>query len=954
MGKFLRGLVVSVLVACPLAVSCDKYDDTEIREQLEAIVSKLYELEQKMNTEIEVLKGLLDGKILIQDVSTDINTGVTTVYLWSADGAQRELTLYPKEDMRSYVTYINSAGVDYWAYIDENGKKKLFLDENNEAIPVVADVPEVIVREDETYILIGGVEYPMSGNSIFSDYELIVDEITKEIYAVTFTFGENMSFTVAVDGQAGFMFVKNAGTSTEAISDFYVAAGMTGRVQFEAKGVIDYLFQAPDGWRVKEYTDDYGATFFNITAPSKEQVEGGLADVSGTLKVMSALEGGKTSMTKLELSTEPFREFAISLGKADIVPYNGISKFVYGVSEVASFDEAAAFAQAEALLDADDKGVSSSDIKGRLLSEMTDLTLTPGSGYVLWAVPAQYDEDGDSAYYLLAGTLVYEEFTHTSVSFEIGGVTIRDAVLAMDLKGVSAYYFGLQTKEDFDLADVVADLNTAGKLTPLTTPMEYNASVFALAGVESKPSTEYVAWMAVAGDGKKYGKADVIIREFTTLDLAPGGTANVLPGTVVAEALEITAALTAEGAESIYYAFIKPDDINVYPDAAAKAKFLVENGVSAAGASASAKLSEFPSLGAYPETDFILLAVAVDSQGKYGQVLIKECRTGAITFNSMVVNVEELKNSPKEMKLRISVTGGEAAGYLYWLGSTSDNMWSKSSYMGGSAETAQKYLYVNSSSEKITAISGKYPIEENVITMTDHTPGSEYVLVIMAKDNDGVYSEATAYKFTPNSVDIGTIVPKTDSKWEAAKPVVTFNPETFRATYGMMTGAYSFDVTLPAGFTGYVLAANDSFFIHESTGTTCSPKEKILTIIKAIDNRRDVDGVDSYYTYEHGDPSDGGAIIWADEAFHDARCGNDQCEGNHVETEVRYGEKVPVEHVVLYNDGNPVTVWNHWAAGSTQEVVDRVYIVCQDAQGNCYEAFEWDVPFEYFRDANAD
>ena len=251
--RSLRRFAMCAVLAFPFATACttiEEYDDSEIKEQIDLIINKIYELEQKMNSEIQALKDMLAGKIMITSVSTDASTGITTVSL--SNGSS--LSLLPEKDLKSFVTYITlSDGIDYWAYIDEDGKKQLFHDEKGMAIPVVSDVPEVVVKDEQTWLVIGGVEYPLSGNSVFSDYELIKDELTGEVYAVTFTFGDDMSFTVSVEGASGFFFVKPSGWSTVAISDYYVENGLTERVQIDARGVVDYVLQIPDGWRVKVY-----------------------------------------------------------------------------------------------------------------------------------------------------------------------------------------------------------------------------------------------------------------------------------------------------------------------------------------------------------------------------------------------------------------------------------------------------------------------------------------------------------------------------------------------------------------------------------------------------------------------------------------------------------------------------------------------------------------------------
>lgn len=106
------------------------------------------------------------------------------------------------------------------------------------------------------------------------------------------------------------------------------------------------------------------------------------------------------------------------------------------------------------------------------------------------------------------------------------------------------------------------------------------------------------------------------------------------------------------------------------------------------------------------------------------------------------------------------------------------------------------------------------------------------------------------------------------------------------------------------------------------------------------------------YHFPHGSPSwgsrPGAAVIWGSREFHDSRC---DCMINPKTTIVAGGVEVPVIQVVLFNDGTPVTFTQSGAIGSTTEVIDRLFVVCQDAEGNCYQAFEYDVPFELFASA---
>ena len=953
-GKSLRRFALCAAMALPFTActTIEEYDDSEIKEQIDLIINKLYELEQKMNAEIQALKDMLAGKIMITSVTTDSSTGITTVTLTNGS----TLELYPQKDLQSFVTYITlSDGVSYWAYIDENGKKQLFLDENGEAIPVISDVPEVVVKDGETYLKIGGVEYPLSGNSVFSDYELVKDELTGEVYAVTFTFGEGMSFTVTVEGACGFYFVRPSGWSTVAIQDYYVSSGMTDRVQVEARGVVDYVLQIPDGWRVKEYEDVYmGALYFDITAPSAELIKNGAAAADGDLKVVAVLEGGKATVAKLYLSTNPFKEFSVSLGKADVKMYNGLQKFVYGVCESNKFNELTMLATAQNLLTAYDYpagyGVRDSDLVGVSVAEIAGKELVAGTQYVLWAIPAiYYYNNEESGYYLKSGTFVKKTFSYSSVAFEVGNESINDAQLVMELKGVNSYYAGVTPKADFMIEDIVYNLNNPGYYTAKTSPMTYEGSVFEFAGVEAQKATEYVAWIVVAEDDKTYVEADVVISEFATLDLVAGSSVKVVADNVKESSSDIEVSMTATGAQSIYYSFLTKSDAAKYATEEDKAAYLLGKGVAVKGESAVAKASDL--LEVKPDTDYAFWAVASDASGKYGAVTMLECKTKVLAYNNIKVSLTLESNDPGNVVIGVAAEG--AVDYLYWIGRTADNMWKSPSFLGGSAEKAQQYMSANAGHERFANVKSSYPVVNGKITLTDLTAETNYVIVMMALDKDGLYSNAVELKFKTRSKAIGNVVLSSDSKWEAARPTVEWHTNTFEAASGWMSGSYAFSVTVPDGFTGYVLAGTDDYLTLGDSSLKLTPEEKIIKIIEYVDKPRDSEilldeelWLWDLYHHEHGNPLFGNVVIWASQEFHDKMCHSD---GHNKHEGYFNGVLQPVTQVIHINDGNPVEVRQPQAVGDKTKVVDKVFVVCQDLDGNCYEAFVFDVPYEYFK-----
>ena len=953
------------MVACmavPAAVSC--FDPSGLQEQIDMLVDKVYELEEKLNNELDALKSMIEGNAMISSVIVSAE-GVTTIKLTT--GA--EFQLYPKQDMQSFITYmqasINGENVDCWAYIDEKGVKRYMRDAEGNPIPVAAETPKVVEIDGETYLVIGGVQYPLSGNSVFSDYELITDELTGEVYAVTFTFGEGMSFTVTVDGACGFSFVTTSGGfgQTLIIKDYFVSYGLTEKVQIDPRGVVDYVLQVPDGWRVKEVEDVYmGTKYFAITAPSKEHVLSGVAEAEGDLKVVAVLEGGKATVSRLYLTTSPFTTFEVSLGNLNAKMYNGLQKFVYGVALKSQFDEGAVFSVAEGLLTEYSYpagyGVTSEDLSATV-AEVLGAEPVAGEEYVFWALPALYYETMDDAgYYVDANTFVTKEFKYSSVEVEVSDIRFRDAKLTMEIAGADAYYMELLPATEFLLEDVLYCLNNR-YYDPIATPMSYNGSIFELTGVEAAPATAYVAWVALAEDGKTYSEADVVVCEFSTLKLEAGASVKVVAGEQNVTALDVVVPLTAEGAESIYYSFMTKSSANSYADDEAKATYLFEKGASVKNTSVEARLTDFISK-TKPATAYVMMAVASDKDGKYGEVLTLDVATSEITYNDITVNVELIANDPGNVVLGVSAK--DAVDFIYWVGRTADNTWKSTNYLGGKLETAEAYMYLNSDNYKITSVMEKYPLVDGKITLTDLTVDVDYVIVAMAKDAKGVFSHGTMLKFVPNPVALGNVITKEDPKWEAARPTVTWLTDKFQPSTGMMSGQYGCTVLLPENMTGYVLLATDNALCESDVAYELEREAKMIKVMVEADHRRDSDLPDPsidpeewpnymwpdgsiFFHHEHGHPLFGYGIIWANREVHQALCGGDH-EG--VKPGKANGKDIEVTHVLLFNDGNPIEFRQPSAIASTEEVVDKVYIVLQDLDGNCYETYVYDVPIEYY------
>lgn len=954
MAKLGKVLLASA-VALPLAVSCMD-DINDLKDKVTNLENRLNELELRLNQELAALEDLINGKITIAKVNPkddgsygiELSTGV-------------DFTIYPKqEQLKTVVTYITLGGVNYWAYYDENGDPQLLLNEKGERIPVENATPQVVVKDGESFLVIGEQEYPLSsGNSVFSDYELHMDELTGEVRAVTFTFGEGMTFTVTVDGYQGLTFVIQRMWDYVPVEDFFIAYGTTEKVTVQKNGVVDYVLQIPDGWRVKEVADDIlMETYFQITAPTLEAVKAGAAS-EGELKVVSVLEGGKASVSKLYVSADPFRDFGIIEGKAVTKMYTGLQKFVYGVCLADDFNEETLLPVANELLLAYEYpagyGVADFDLE-MPLEDIYGEELIPGETYVFWAAPALYFSSNVDAYYYVAeGTFVHKDFSYTEVSLEVSDPTFRDATVEFDSQGVKSYYAGVMYMNEYAKDDVLLYINN-NFYEPIVEPYSYMGSAFGFGYVEAEPemNTDYLVWFAVAEEGKIYTEADVIFREFSTSGLESGSAVKVEAGTAEITSSKVTVPLTAEGAEMVFYSYVKYSNAGRYPDDAAKSAYLLANGICVNGESAEA-VSD--ALVLDPLETVYLFAVAVDGEGKYGEVYTGEYTTIESSFNDMTVDLEVIRNNPYDVAVSVDVTGGNAEGYLYWVGKATDTFWKSSSNLGGSKEKAQDYMLANPNNAKLITAMRKYPLADGVITMADLALETEYVVVVMAKDAEGVYSEATVLIFTTRAVDLGEIIYSSNPVWSSFAPTIDWIEERCYPSTGMMSGSYAFNISIPEGLTAYVLCGTEAYLNDGNPDAVIPIEDRIIKILEFADHKRDADKVvdeqawidqgypygHEFYSYYHGYPAHGYGVIWASREAHEKECENAEPD---VVQKVINGVTVDCTTMIYYSTDGPVEF--RMPDAITKDDLDKVYVVYRDAAGNYFEPHVVDVPDELF------
>lgn len=298
-GYAILKCVLMVLFVSPSVTSC--FDDSDIWDRIETIEERLDSLETGLNNQIKAFSDFLaDEGITISECKLNADGS----YSISLSNGTSFKMLPESADFSALVSYVEVDGVKYWAYYDTDGKLVPLVGADGSKVPVLTAAPVVEERDGVYYLILGDKEFVTGYTtedvvSIFTSCQLNKDD-AGQVYSATFTFGEDMSFTVAVDGYAGVKFYAPDG---EEISECYVPYGRTVDILLKAPGVVDYVIDEPQGWTVVEREDAVsGEDYLMITAPTKEQVVG---SVNVTMKVVAVLECGKAMVASLRLMTEP-------------------------------------------------------------------------------------------------------------------------------------------------------------------------------------------------------------------------------------------------------------------------------------------------------------------------------------------------------------------------------------------------------------------------------------------------------------------------------------------------------------------------------------------------------------------------------------------------------------------------------------------------------------------------
>lgn len=392
------------------------------------------------------------------------------------------------------------------------------------------------------------------------------------------------------------------------------------------------------------------------------------------------------------------------------------------------------------------------------------------------------------------------EWAEPYVAIEATKLAFNDIQIKVDVMGVAGYYAGNTMTEAFVAEDVLASLEM---LTP-STQMTYEGALVDFpepSGEVILPGESYTVWV-VLSKGEDYTVEDILTFEFTAPELTSGGSINVVADDPYLTQTEVEVELSAKGAYAIHLAWLTAEQMAACTDTAAKVEVLL-NATQFEGESAFANSGT--SLLLEPETDVYLLALAIDNEGRYGEIFEQKYTTlpEPKTF-TLTISEELCSYTETSAEIHWTIEDGEAAKVVYYLAPADDNFWL--SNLGESFDRAIEYIQINPAHANFKSTTG------NSIEFTNLKEGTRYVFVAVAFDADDIPSMGDGTYFTPQSnvvfvsryLEDGTENPE----WTATCP--TIQVQDFCFLKGQMTRLF-WMVDLVEGTTGYTAAISASY-----------------------------------------------------------------------------------------------------------------------------------------------
>lgn len=824
-------LIATTALVAFSSVSC-QYDDSAIWNEIETIKQELADLRLQLETELNAIKDLVNGQVTIKEINQQ-NDGSKVVVL--SDGSK--ITIYPKGSgvPANIITVVTEGDVMYWAMYDGLGNANPIL-VGGQKVPVADVAPQ-------TQIVDGAIEVSFDGGNTWvkTGYtESVADSIITDIEVVysdwqTDAEGNPVALYCKItmaDGSIVKVGMQN-GKLVLPFDSMFVPYGSDMPFYLDVSDVADFINTNPRGWECDvEHNAKRGSMSLRFYAPTYEQVQAGEAVAEGVAKLMVVFNNGSSAIASIKLSTSPAQVFFTYEGVHVEVGY-GTDYLLCGIIGAKSFNLDNYVTNCNKIL-ADGSTISgiyqASFMETQSIyipySELRSAALQAGTEYAFWYVAPRSREDG--SLYVDANEFVVETYKHSSASFTTTATSFFDVDVKFDVKGSEGYMLGFEKAETFDAAAIATYYtDNYDYLNATREDVNYTGSFLELVGSSEKldNGTEYVIYYIAKNKSRVILEENVLNWSFTTADFTEGGSLDVvIEGEPVVEYKDIYLNLNSTGEHiMLIYSAMPSYMATAYPDDTYIVNMLLSEGVR----TVTGEAVEAHYKGTEPGEAVTLFAVAIDKDGKIGKPLKKEFKTKDFEYNDLAVTLTLLDYKVDNTLINVACEGSSHFKYIYCSLDNSD--W-KDVY-GGTAKKAGEYIIMFPDASNVYDTEKVALSAEGNIMLNGLNVDTEYVLVCVAVDENGVVSKPATCYFEPIA-NIGNMVKRTDANWADGKPEIilgdTAEVEFFNFSW----------YTVPQkGWVAYSMVDHPDNLVSDYFGTNVNTPEKLIAhIVAGCDN----------------------------------------------------------------------------------------------------------------------
>lgn len=917
MNKFLlkaKAIVRSVVmlaVVASLSVSC--YDDSGLWEEIDNIKQEIADLRATIESELNAIKELVNGQVTVTNVQQQAD-GSKQITL--SDGTK--ISVYPKGDSvpANLVTVYNEGGVLYWAMYDGLGNAQPIM-VGGKMVPVSDVAPK-------TQVVDGAIEVSFDGGNTWvkTGYEQsAVETIIKDI-DVTYSDWQTDSegnplplyctITFA-DGSKMNLGMQN-GKLVLPFDSMFVPYGSQMPFTIDVQDVADFMTTAPKGWECDvEFDAKNDRMTLYFVAPDYEDIVSGEAKQSGVAKLMVVFNNGSSAIASIKLSTNPANTYFTAEGVYLEVGY-GTNYILCGIIPSASFKADTMIKGCNTVLGG---GTSQYVYQVSFMESLTEFipytemrskAMEAGVEYTFWYIAPRTDENGDM--YAAANELTTVKYTHSSVEFAVTETSFFDVNVTFDVKGSEPYMLGLVESSEFNAAELAAyytdnydylsatreDVNFAGSLLELLERTSQKLNY----------GTEYTLYYIAKNDSRVILEDNVYNWSFATQDFTTDGTIEIVAGEPTIDYKSIDMELKSNGQHiALFYNAMPSYMATAYPDDSYVIDMLLSEGVQT--------VTDQPVMAKYKGTEpgekVTFFAVAVDAEGKIGKPFKQEYTTKEFVYNDLELTLTLVDYKVDNTLIAPSCEGAVSYRYIYC--SLDDSKW-KETY-GGTAKKAGEYILQHPTASNVydTANEDDALVDGNIFIQGLNTD-TEYVLVCLAVDAEGVTSKPATCYFEPIA-NIGTMVKRTDENWAEGKPEIIMGPTEEVEFFNFVW------YTKPQkGYVAYSMVDHPENLVSDYFGTNINTPEKLIAyIVAGCDNgRRDC----------------GHKCEWQEDNTYSRTWRTMEDLDND-------GRFDPDEYVEHTETGLP-GVYNFFFYGTKDEHL--IYVTWVGEDGNFHEPFAWD------------